>query len=292
MPVSDHKYITKCRHSTQSIEPIQRLVVTASMTDHSSFAKYPSLRGRVVVITGGSMGIGASMVEHFSLQGAQVIFLDIDDDSAAATLARVSGLDGVAHAPIYHHCDVSDISGALQPTASKILADFPRVDCLVNSAAAGMRRPTREITPEFWAKAVDVNLSHQFFLTQALLPGLLQAAGTAAVVNMGSISWAIPATGLAPYTTMKAAVVGLTRTLAHELGPQGIRVNSIMPGSIATERELRDVMTPEYERLVLGSQAIKRLLVPAEIARTAMWLCADDSSGMTNQSIRVDGGWT
>ncbi|OAR01477.1 hypothetical protein LLEC1_08148 [Akanthomyces lecanii] len=91
---------------------------------------------------------------------------------------------------------------------------------------------------------------------------------------------------------MKAAVVGLTRTLAHELGPQGIRVNSIMPGSIATERELRDVMTPEYERLVLGSQAIKRLLVPAEIARTAMWLCADDSSGMTNQSIRVDGGWT
>ncbi|EJP67078.1 hypothetical protein MY4038_007965 [Beauveria bassiana] len=264
------------------------------MTDHHRYASYPSLKGRVVVLTGGSMGIGASMVEHFSVQGAQVIFLDIDDDAAAATAARVSALGGgiVAHAPVYHHCDVSDISASLQPVAARILADYPRIDCLINSAAAAMKKPTEEITPEWWAKAVDVNLSHQFFLTQALLPGLLQAAGTAAVVNMGSITWALPATGVLPYTTMKAAVVGLTRTLAHELGPRGIRVNSIMPGSVATERELRDVMTPEYEKQVLGSQAIKRLIVPAEIARTAMWLCADDSSGMTNQSIRVDGGWT
>ncbi|OAA70238.1 short-chain dehydrogenase/reductase SDR [Cordyceps fumosorosea ARSEF 2679] len=260
------------------------------MTEHSRFATYPSLRDRVVVITGGSMGIGASMVEHFSVQGSQVIFLDIDDDAAAATIARVAGL-GVAHEPVYHHCDVSDIAGALQPTAAAILSAFPRIDCLVNSAAAGMRKPTADITPEWWAKAVDVNLSHHFFLTQALQPGL-ERAGAASVVNMGSISWAIPATGLAPYTTMKAAVVGLTRTLAHELGPRGIRVNSIMPGSIATERELREVMTPEYEQLVLRSQALKRLLVPAEVARTALWLCADDSSGMTNQSIRVDAGWT
>ncbi|EGX87757.1 short-chain dehydrogenase/reductase SDR [Cordyceps militaris CM01] len=261
------------------------------MSDHSHFATYPSLKDRVVVITGGSMGIGASMVEHFAVQGAQVVFLDIDDAAAAATSARVASL-GVAHAPVYHHCDVADIAGALQPTAAAILAAFPRVDCLINSAAAAMAKPTADITPAWWARAVDVNLSHQFFLTQALLPGLLQAAPTAAVVNMGSITWAVPATGVVPYTTMKAAVVGLTRTLAHELGPQGIRVNSIMPGSIATERELRDVMTPAYEARVLGSQAIKRLLVPPEIARTAMWLCADDSSGMTNQSIRVDGGWT
>ncbi|TQV98190.1 hypothetical protein V2A60_006139 [Cordyceps javanica] len=262
------------------------------MTDHAQFATYPSLKDRVVVLTGGSMGIGASMVEHFAVQGAQVVFLDIDDDAAAATAGRVAALGVVAHAPVYHHCDVSDIAGSLQPTAAAILAAFPRVDCLVNSAAAGMRRPTADVTPEWWARAVDVNLSHHFFLTQALLPGLRAAAPTASVVNMGSISWAVPATGLVPYTTMKAAVVGLTRTLAHELGPHGVRVNSIMPGSIATERELREVMTPEYERLVLGSQAIKRLLVPAEIARTALWLCSDDSSGMTNQSIRVDGGWT
>lgn len=262
-------------------------------TDHSKFATYPSLRDRVVVITGGSMGIGASMVEHFAVQGARVIFLDIDDDAAAATLARVAALT-VPHTPEYHHCDVCDVTGALQPTAARILAAHPRIDCLINSAAAAMKKPTAEITPEWWAQAVDVNLTHHFFLTQALLPGLKIAGadGTAAVVNMGSISWAIPATGVVPYTTMKAAVVGLTRTLAHEFGPQGIRVNSIMPGSISTERELREVMTPEYEKLVLGGQAIKRLLVPAEIARTAMWLCSDDSSGMTNQSIRVDGGWT
>ncbi len=262
------------------------------MGDSSNYAKYPSLNGRVVVITGGAMGIGASMVENFSQQGSQVVFLDIEDDAANKVVEKVAHLAGVSHRPIFHHCDVTDIEGELQPTAAKILADFPRVDCLVNSAALGMVKPTEEITPEWWNRALSVNLSHHFFLTQALLPGLLQAAGTAAIVNLGSISWAIPATGLVPYTTSKAAIMGLTRTLAHELGPRGIRVNSIMPGSISTEREIRNVLTPEYEAKVLGSQAIKRLLVPAEIARTAMWLCADDSSGMTNQSIRVDGGWT
>lgn len=261
------------------------------MTDHSKYAKFPSLDERVVVITGGSMGIGSSMVEHFSVQGSQVVFLDIDDELAAATIARVTAL-GVKHAPVYHHSDVADITHSLLPTAARILADFPRIDCLVNSAAAGFKKPTAEITPEQWSQSVDVNLSHQFFLTQALLPGLLKAAGTASVVNMGSIIWAVPIVGVVPYATMKAAVVGLTRTLAHEYGPQGIRVNSIMPGSISTEKEIRDVLTPEYRARVLGSQAIKRLLVPAEVARTAMWLCSDDSSGMTNQSIRVDGGWT
>lgn len=255
------------------------------------FASYPSLAGRTVVLTGGSQGIGASMVENFSLQGSQVIFFDVEDDLASQLIERVAGL-GVTHKPIYHNCDLLDVDGALKSTAAKVLSEFPRIDVLINSAARGMPKPTLEITTEWWDEAIAVNLRHQFFLTQFLMPGLIAAGGTASVINMGSITWAIPATGLLPYTTSKAAVVGLTRTLAHEFGPKGVRVNSIMPGSIATEREVRDVLTPEYEAKVLGAQAVKRLIRPVEVARLAMWLAADDSSGVTNQSIRIDGGWT
>lgn len=257
----------------------------------SQYATYPSLKDRVIVLTGGSMGIGGSMVENFAKQGSKVIFLDVAVTEAEALIARLKA-EGVTYTPIFHRCDLTDIDGELKPTAAKILEQFPKIDALINNAAAATVKPTPEITPEIWNHSLSVNLNHQFFLTQALLPGLLAAAPTATIVNLGSITWAIPATGVLPYTTSKAAIVGLTRTLAHELGPKGIRVNSIMPGSISTEREIREVLTPEYEAKVLGSQAIKRLLVPAEIARTAMWLVSDDSSGMTNQSIRVDGGWT
>lgn len=239
------------------------------------------------------MGIGASMVENFSKQGSQVVFLDIAEEQAHALITKIKD-QGTTHVPVFHRCDVADIEGSLKPTAAKILEQFPKVDALINSAAGITFKTgaTMDLTPEQWNHSLNVNLNHHFFLTQALMPGLLAATSTAAIVNMGSISWAIPATGIAPYTASKAAIMGLTRTLAHELGPKGIRVNSIMPGSIATEREIREVLTPEYEAKVLGSQAIKRLLVPAEVARTAMWLVSDDSSGMTNQSIRVDGGWT
>ncbi|KAI5464425.1 hypothetical protein BGZ63DRAFT_377634 [Mariannaea sp. PMI_226] len=263
------------------------------MSQEGKFAIYPSLAGRVVVITGGAMGIGACMVEHFAQQGSQVIFLDILDEVALKLVEKISGA-GVTHTPIFHHCDVTDIKGGLQPVASKILSSFPKVHVLINSAAGTpgkTQNQTMNITVEVWDQQIAVNLRHHFFLTQALMPGLL-ASGSASVINMGSISWAIPATGVLPYITSKAAVVGLTRTLAHEFGPQGIRVNSIMPGSIGTEREKRDVLTPEYKALVLGRQAIKELLQPAHVARLALWLASDDSNGMTNQSIAMDGGWT
>lgn len=261
------------------------------MGDQSKYAVYPSLADRVVVISGGAMGIGASMVEHFARQGSQVIFLDIMADVAADLMRKVADLK-IAHQPVFHQCDLTDVDGAIKPIAAKILAEFPQVHVLINNAAGtgkSARKPTLEITCEDWDTSLNVNLRHQFFLTQALVPGML--ASGASIINMGSISWAIPATGSVSYVASKAAVVGLTRTLAHEFGPKGIRVNSIMPGSIATEREKREVHTPEYKALVMDSQAIKRFLQPADIARTALWLAADDSQGVTNQSIVVDGGW-
>lgn len=263
------------------------------MSSHTNFATYPSLIDRVVVISGGAMGIGASFVEHFAVQGSQVVFLDIAADAAADLVQQVSSL-GVAHHPVFHQCDLTEIEGSLKAAANTILRTHPRIHVLINNAAGTMKtekKPTLEVTTDHWNAGLNVNLRHQFFLTQALMPGLL-AAENASIINMGSISWAIPATGSLVYTTSKAAVVGLTRTLAHEFGPKGVRVNSIMPGSISTEREKRDVLTPEYEALVLGRQAIKRLLQPADVARMALWLAADDSGGVTNQSLVVDGGWT
>jgi D-xylose 1-dehydrogenase len=263
------------------------------MSSHNKFAKYPSLVDRVVVISGGAMGIGASFVEHFAVQGSQVHFLDIATDAAEELIQKVSSLQ-VKHQPVFHRCDLTDIEGSLKPTAAGILNKHPKVHAVINNAAGTVKtekRPSLEISLDHWEASLNVNLRHQFFLTQALMPGLL-AAENPSIINMGSITWAIPATGILGYTTSKAGVVGLTRTLAHEFGPKGVRVNSIMPGSISTEREKRDVLTPEYEARVLGNQAIKRLLQPDDVARTALWLVADDSGGVTNQSIHVDGGWT
>lgn len=275
------------------------------MAQNQKLAIYPSLIDRIVVITGGAMGIGACMVEHFALQGSKVLVLDVAEDDAKLVLENVSKLN-VKYPPVFYNCDVSDVEGALKSTAAKILQENPKIHVLINNAAmgkAGEFLPT--VTLQSWDNSIALNLRPHVFLTQALLPGLLSAAGIsessrpdesftsfASVINMGSISWAIPATGVLPYTTSKAAIVGLTRTLAHELGPQGVRVNSIMPGSIATEREKREMLTPEYEARVLGSQAIKRLIRPIDVTKLALWLAADDSSGVTNQSIRVDGGWT
>jgi NAD(P)-dependent dehydrogenase (short-subunit alcohol dehydrogenase family) len=259
------------------------------MSSQAPCTKYPSLIDRVVVISGGATGIGASMVEAFALQGAQVIILDILS-SAASELVQNLDHAKVAHRPIYHQCDITDIEGALQPVAAKILSQFPQVHALINNAASDARQPTLDITLDQWDHGMAVNLRHNFFLTQALLPGLI-AAESSSVINMGSITWAIPGIGLVPYVASKSAIVGLTKTLAHEFGPKGVRVNSIMPGAIATERQKRDVITPEYQALILSRQALKRILQPVEVARLALWLVSDDSSAVTSQSIVVDGGW-
>lgn len=263
------------------------------MATTTNYATYPSLAGKVIVISGGANGIGACLVEHLALQGARVVFLDIAMDLATALIEKLASLR-VAHKPVFQYCDLTNVS-ALKSVAATILVDHPKIHGLVNNAAGNpkaQRIPTLEVTPESWEFGINVNLRHQFFLTQALLPGLLAADGAASVINMGSITWTIPVTGLPVYTTCKAAVTGLTRTLAREFGPQGVRFNSIMPGSVATEAEKRDVLTPEYKAMVLSNQAIKRSVEPEDIARTALWLLSDDSSAITQQNIIVDGGWT
>ncbi|KAF7561295.1 hypothetical protein G7046_g2849 [Stylonectria norvegica] len=255
------------------------------MANDHTFAVYPSLEKRVVVISGGATGIGASMVEAFAFQGSRVIILDILQDAASILIKRLFR-DGVAHSPIFYNCDVTEIDGCVKPVAKKILADFPKIDAIINNAAADTRLPTLEITTEDWDRGLSVNLRHQFFLTQALMPGLI-AAGSSSVINMGSITWAIPGTDLAPYIASKSAVVGLTKTLAHEFGPMGVRVNSIMPGAIATERQKREIITPEYEATVLERQALKKILQPVEVARVTAELASSNESFIFGEKYGV-----
>lgn len=252
----------------------------------SPFATYPSLRDRVVVVTGGASGIGASLVRAFAEQHARVVLLDIADTAADAL---IDDIDGRLPRPRYMSCDLAD-THALERTLDGLLHEFPAIDVLVNNAGDDSRHRIDEVTPELWDRLMAINLRQQFFCTQHLLPGL-RRSGHGSVINMSSISWVIPSTGLPIYVAAKAAIAGLTRTLAHELGPDNIRVNCVMPGAIRTERQERLWLTDEYKAHILGVQALKRLLEPEEVARLVLFLAADDSSAITNQTHIIDGGW-
>jgi NAD(P)-dependent dehydrogenase (short-subunit alcohol dehydrogenase family) len=250
-------------------------------------AVYPSLRDRVVVVTGGASGIGESIVEGFARQGAHVAFLDIQEEAGGMLVERLAGAGYVQ--PRFFACDLTDIP-ALQSTIAAIGGEFGAIDVLVNNAANDTRHAFAEVTPEAWDRNIAVNLKHQFFASQAAALWM-QKARRGSIINMSSISWVIPATGLPVYVTAKAAIVGMTRTLAHELGADNVRVNCVMPGAILTERQKRLWFTPEYEAEILQGQALQRLLQPEEVARLILFLASDDSSGITNQNYVVDGGW-
>ena len=253
----------------------------------SEYATYPSLRDKAVIVTGGAAGIGEAMVRAFAGQHARVAFLDVND-AAASSLAGDLERQNLPR-PLYCTCDVTDIA-ALQASVQSILEALGTVDVLVNNAGNDARHAIEEVTPEFWDATMAVNLKHQFFMSQAVAPSM-RRAGRGSIINMSSISWLIPSTGLPVYVTAKAAIVGMTRTLAHELGKDNIRVNCILPGAILTERQQRLWLTDAYKAEVMANQALKRYIYPDEVARLALFLAADDGSAITNQSYVIDGGW-
>ena len=257
------------------------------MGDTGKQAIYPSLEGRVVVVTGGASGIGAAIVEAFAMQRSQVVFLDIQDDAAKELIDRIGA--GTSRVPIYFRCDLTDVD-ALQRVSGEIVERFPAVDVLVNNAGNDTRHSIDAVTSAYWDELIAANLKHQFFMAQALIPAMRRAGG-GAIVNMGSISWVIPSTDCPVYVTAKAAIVGMTKMLAHTLGVDNIRANCVMPGSIVTERQKRLWLTEEYKALVLSRQALKRMILPEEVARLVLFLASDDSSAITNQSYVIDGGW-
>jgi NAD(P)-dependent dehydrogenase (short-subunit alcohol dehydrogenase family) len=257
------------------------------MSQNDSFARYPSLRDTVVLITGGGSGIGAAIVEQFALQRARVAFLDVADKDAENLVRQVSA-PGI-HPPEFVHCDLTDISQT-KSAVKKIEKRLGAVRVLVNNAANDDRHNLADVTPEYWDERMAVNLRPHFFVTQAVVPAMKKAGG-GSIINMSSISWMIPGTGLPAYITAKAGIVGLTRTLSKELGAANIRVNAVSPGAIMTERQKRLWMTPEYLAEIMRNQSLKRELMSDDVARLLLFLASDDSSGITGQNLVIDGGW-
>ena len=269
----------------------------AAATEH---AIYPSLRGKTVIVTGGAEGIGAATVELFSRQGSRVVIFDIAESSARKVIDHIKSISDEAKAagkttviiPTFYQCDVSNLD-QLQSTAQKVISEHGTVHVLINNAALTSERArvdTMHMTPETWEFNFNVNLRPVFFLTQAVIP-TMKAAGGGSIVNLGSITWRIPASGIPAYTAAKAAVMGLTRSHSKEFGPSNIRVNSVMPGAIATERQIRDILTPEYRAEVMQNQSLQRDLVPIEVAKVIVFLASDEASAVTGSSYVVDGGW-
>lgn len=246
----------------------------------SEFARYPSLAGKVVLVSGGATGIGASIVEHFAAQGSRVAFLDFDRKDGEAVAERTGAR--------FLYCDLRDIA-ALRAAVATVRQELGPVNVLVNNAARDDRHDWKTVEPDYWDERMHTNLRHQFFCIQAVAPDM-QAVRAGSIINMGSVSWMKSEGGMPAYTTAKAAVRGLTRGLARDLGPWGIRVNEVVPGWIFTERQLALWAKPEAVAENMARQCLKERLYPPDVARMVLWLAADDSRMVTAQRFIVDGG--
>lgn len=250
-------------------------------------AAYADLSAKVVYISGGASGIGEAFVEEFCAQGSAIFFTDIDGASGRALADRISK---ACRDVVFCESDVTDdqaVREAVRLCASRLGAP----DVLINNAASDARHAFADVTADFWDKCISVNLKHQFFTTQAVAPFMIEKA-RGSIINMGSISWRIGAMGMPCYTTAKAAIHGLTKSLARELGVHNIRVNTLLPGWIMTDRQIRLWLDEDGEKEMMTRQALKRALVPAEVAHMAAFLASDVSSACTSQEFVVDGGWT
>jgi len=261
------------------------VLTRATMIDTSA-AKYPSLAGKRVLVTGGATGIGEALVTGFAEQGAHVAFLDMQGDAGAALVERLSG--AVAVAPRFALCDLTDLS-SLDRTVAALRADVGDFDILLNNAASDDRHAIGDVTPAYWDERIAVNLRHLFFAAQAVIPGM-KAAGGGSIVNFGSISWHLALPDLVLYQTAKAAIEGMTRSMARELGADNIRVNTIIPGNVETPRQAQ-WYTPEGEAEIIAAQCLKARVQPADIAAMALFLASDDARMCTGHDYWVDAGW-
>ncbi len=251
-----------------------------------SYTLYNSLRDRVVFISGGSSGIGAELVRALAAQGAQVAFCGTKPDGGKALIDEVIAAGHTA--PWYGACDVRDVV-AYQALLGRVAKELGPVRVLINNAGRDDRHKMEDVTPEFWDDRLALNLKHYFFAIQAVAPGMA-AAGGGSVINMGSVSWMRGRPNLVGYTTAKAGILGLTRTLARELGARNIRVNALVPGAIVTERQTALHRDPVADQQFLDSQCLKIRLDSGHVARATLFLAADDSDGMTGQHMLVDAG--
>lgn len=249
-------------------------------------AIYPSLRGKRVLITGGGSGIGAGMVEAFVQQGARVHFLDVAVQDSEELVVSLSTAEVP---PRFQRCDLTDLD-AVKSTINGIIAAEGGIDVLVNNAANDDRHKVEEVTPAYWDNRMAVNLRHLFFAAQAVAPSM-KANGGGAIINLGSISWHLALPDITLYQTAKAAIEGMTRALARDLGEDNIRVTCVVPGGVKTPRQMRLWHNPEEEARMLGLQCLKQRVEPRDIAAMVLFLASDDARLCTAHNYFVDAGW-
>jgi len=249
-------------------------------------ARYPSLAGKRVLVTGGASGIGEGLVEAFVGQGARVLFCDIADDAARAVVARLA--PGAAHAPLYRRCDLTDIE-AVRALVAEADTALGGLDILINNAGNDDRHALADVTPAYWDDRMAVNLRHLFFAAQAAVPPMRRAGG-GVILNFGSISWHLGLTEMPLYQTAKAAIEGMTRALARDLGRDNIRVAAIVPGNVQTPRQER-WYSPEGEAEIVAAQCLNGRIQPADVAALVLFLASDDARMCTAHAYFIDAGW-
>jgi len=250
-------------------------------------ASYPSLRGRITFVTGGGSGIGEELVRSFTRQGSQVAFVDIAEEASRQLCAELAEETG--REPWFLPCDVRDVP-ALQAAVAQVGRDLGDISVLLNNAGNDQRHALEDVTPEYWDDRMAVNQRHLFFAAQAVVPQMTRRGG-GSIVNWGSTSWRLAMGGMPAYTMAKAGIHGLTRGLARDLGPLGIRVNTLLPGWVMTGRQLAHWVTPEVEAELQARQCLKERLLPGHIASMALFLASDDSAMVTAEELTVDAGW-
>jgi len=245
---------------------------------------YPSLKGKIVLITGGGSGIGEAITRAFIAQGCNVGFLDYDKEVSQRLVDELAS--DRLH---FEYCDLRDID-ALKQSVKAVSAALGHINVLVNNAARDDRHTLESVTSEYFDERIATNIKHQLFASQAVVADM-EKAGGGSIINMGSTSWMIGQGGMPCYTTAKSAVQGLTRGLARDLGPKHIRVNCVVPGWIMTERQISMWLTEESEKELMQRQCVKRKLIPDDIARFVLFMASDEASACSNQTYIVDGGW-
>ncbi len=253
--------------------------------DKFKFPIFPDLKDKTVLITGGGSGIGASFVEAFANQGCRVAFVDIQKKSSEELVHSYASAD---HTPMFMHCDLSNIT-ALKKTVKQVEKDLGAVRVLINNAANDQRHEPEDVTPEYWEERLKLNLNHYFFASQAVQPEMAKAGG-GAIINLGSCSWHMALEFMPAYTTAKAAIEGLTQSLARAYGKHQIRVNCIIPGQIWTPRQMRDILTPEYEQFMNEKQCIPGRILPEDVAQLALFLGSDSGRMCTRRNYYIDAG--
>jgi NAD(P)-dependent dehydrogenase (short-subunit alcohol dehydrogenase family) len=269
-----------------------RVAVTAKvqekiMASEIELASYPSLKGKRVFVTGGASGIGESIVTEFARQGAKVAFVDIAMEAGLDLCERLA--QAGHEKPLFRRCDIRDIP-ALQADMRTLAEQIGDFDVLVNNAGNDDRHRPEDVTLEYWNDRIAINERPMFFTAQAVIAGMKKNGG-GSIINLSSISWHIANGGYSVYTTAKAAVSGLTRGLARDLGPHNIRVNTVTPGWVMTERQMKLWLDEEGEKAIDANQCLPGRLQPWHVARMVLFLASDDGAMCTAQEFIVDGGW-